>query len=250
MTTRPGASDGCGIAGNGRNSAPRGLSWASRQPRLAEMTHELGLPLERLAQPVEVRMAWCPVPLWFVPDDLAAERLVADGISRGRVLTVVELAALLAIPGLTTAGARRLALAKLGVDGALTRVRRAAPAEAPRTTRRGDAGVDDPRIGNGRDGGSRRRRGSPHVRRVRLPPVGEPPVTASPWPDALLGLGPRGVVAFAACEDCRDAGGRTLRADAPDGTKYEIARNWAPGTWSAYGGRPLCLSCAQARGRS
>jgi hypothetical protein len=87
---------------------------------------------------------------------------------------------------------------------------------------------------------------APLTTSVFLPSVG-PPVQVSPWPDVLPGLGPRCVVAFAACEDCRAAGGRTLFADAPDGTRYEIARTWAPGTWAAYGGRPLCRACAETR---
>jgi hypothetical protein len=42
-------------------------------------------------------MAWCPVAVWFAPDEPSAERLVADGIPRGRIWTVGELLALLAI---------------------------------------------------------------------------------------------------------------------------------------------------------
>jgi hypothetical protein len=45
----------------------------------------LGLPLVPLDQPVEVRMDWAPTSLWFVPDEPAAARLVAQGIPRGRV---------------------------------------------------------------------------------------------------------------------------------------------------------------------
>jgi hypothetical protein len=76
---------------------------------------------------VEIRMAWCPVPLWFVPDEPAAEQLLTEGISSGRVWTIAEPLDLPAIPGLTKAHARTLALAKLEVDGLLTDVRPADP---------------------------------------------------------------------------------------------------------------------------
>jgi hypothetical protein len=89
----------------------------SRTPRPA--SNRLGLPLARLDQAVEVRMDWAPVPLWFVEDDVAAERLVAEGIPRGRTWTTHELVRLLAIPGISPAGARRLARVKLELDGVL-----------------------------------------------------------------------------------------------------------------------------------
>jgi hypothetical protein len=62
-------------------------------------------------------MTWCPVPLWLVPDEAAAEALRAAGVPSGQVWTVDELLALLATPGLTDAEARRRALAKLEGDG-------------------------------------------------------------------------------------------------------------------------------------
>jgi hypothetical protein len=74
-----------------------------------------------------------------------------------------------------------------------------------------------------------------------------PSGNAFPWPDALPGLGPRCVIAFSTCQDCTDAGGQTLYADAPDGKRYAVASHWAPGTWASYSGWPLCQACAQAR---
>jgi hypothetical protein len=71
----------------------------------------------RPAEGTQVRMAWCPVPLWLVPDAAAAARLVAAGVAPGQIWTTRELLALLATPGLTDAEARHRALAKLDGDG-------------------------------------------------------------------------------------------------------------------------------------
>jgi hypothetical protein len=73
------------------------------------------------AEATQVRMTWCPVPLWLVPDEAGAEALRADGVPRGRIWTTAEVLALLAIPGLTDAEARRRALAKLEGDGVIPR---------------------------------------------------------------------------------------------------------------------------------
>ncbi len=72
------------------------------------------LRLEPLARPIEVTMRWAPCSLWLVPDAAALARLVADGVSRGRVWCVEEL---LALHGLPPAEARRRALARLDGDG-------------------------------------------------------------------------------------------------------------------------------------
>jgi hypothetical protein len=64
-------------------------------------------------------MAWCPVPLWLVPDAAAAARLVAAGIPPGQIWSVDEVLALLAIPSMTEAEARHRALAKLEGDGVI-----------------------------------------------------------------------------------------------------------------------------------
>jgi hypothetical protein len=74
------------------------------------------------AEATQVQMSWCSVPLWLVPDSVAAERLVVVGIPRGQVWTTKELLDLLGIPGLTHEQARELALAKLEVDGVLDQV--------------------------------------------------------------------------------------------------------------------------------
>jgi hypothetical protein len=76
-------------------------------------------------------MAWCPVALWIVPDEAAVARLVAAGVPRGRIWITAEVLALLAIPGITEAEARRRALAKLAGDGGRPDVRRPSPAVTP-----------------------------------------------------------------------------------------------------------------------
>ena len=80
---------------------------------------------------LEVRVPWLPVSLWFVGDDAAVAMLVADGISRGRIWTAGELADLLSIPGLTPAGVRSVALAKLRFDGDVVAIRPPRPARPP-----------------------------------------------------------------------------------------------------------------------
>jgi hypothetical protein len=71
---------------------------------------------------LEVRVSWLPVTLWFVPDEVAAEALVTEGVSRGRVWTAHELVDLLRIPDLTKAGVRTVAMAKLEFLGEVVRV--------------------------------------------------------------------------------------------------------------------------------
>ena len=53
------------------------------------------------------------------------EALVAEGVSRGRIWTARELQDILSIPGITKAGARTVAAAKLFMDGDVTVVRSA-----------------------------------------------------------------------------------------------------------------------------
>src|SRR5262245_47608995 len=50
---------------------------------------------------LEVRVHWLPVTLWMVPSDQDAERLVRDGISRGRIWTATELVNLMSTPDRT-----------------------------------------------------------------------------------------------------------------------------------------------------
>jgi hypothetical protein len=98
------------VAVSGRPSTGRGITASTDRSSVSR-------PTSRHAPPVEgtqVRMTWCPVPLWLVPDEAAAARLVAKGVPTGQVWTTEALLALLA---LTPAEARRRALAKLEGDG-------------------------------------------------------------------------------------------------------------------------------------
>jgi hypothetical protein len=61
--------------------------------------------------------------LWFVPDERDATALGRGGVSRGRVWTAGELAALMALPALTPEIVRRIALAKRSVAGDIVEVR-------------------------------------------------------------------------------------------------------------------------------
>jgi hypothetical protein len=113
-------------------TAGRGAPRVTVRPDLAEVARVLGLPLPQLDRLVEVRVPWLPVTLWFVPGESEAEGLLADSVSRGRIWTAGELLDLLAVPGITKAAARHVALAKLEVDGEVTRiVRRPAPMLTP-----------------------------------------------------------------------------------------------------------------------
>jgi TubC N-terminal docking domain len=67
-----------------------------------------------------------------------------------------------------------------------------------------------------------------------------------PWPDVIPGLGGRRVVAFTACRDCAAAGGRTVTGRGQfNGQLVQIHHRHVPGTWVAYGRRPLCLDHAR-----
>src|SRR6266849_977280 len=100
-------------AGDGLAEAPTPGSPSAPRPALARM---LGMPLDvfaREGQPLEVRVPWAPVTLWFCPDARHAEILVSDGVSRGRIWTAAELMDLLSPADLTREAARVVALAKL-----------------------------------------------------------------------------------------------------------------------------------------
>ena len=103
-------------------STPATASQEVPPPDPAEVARLLQLPLPQLDRMVEVRMQWSPVPLWFVPDEVAADQLLSEGVSRGRVWTTQELLTLLALPDITQAGTRRIALAKLQFDATLDAV--------------------------------------------------------------------------------------------------------------------------------
>src|SRR5262249_44300179 len=86
----------------------------------------LGLRLDAFAGAgymLEVRVPWNSTTLWFVPDDVAAEALVAEGVSRGRIWTSGELLDLLSIPTIGSAGVQTIARTKLAVDGDVRTVR-------------------------------------------------------------------------------------------------------------------------------
>jgi hypothetical protein len=89
----------------------------------SEVARVLGLRLPQLDRLLEVRVPWLAVSLWFVPDPSAAEVLVGEGVSRGRIWTSSELIDLIGIPNITTASARRLAETKAAIDGEITAVR-------------------------------------------------------------------------------------------------------------------------------
>lgn len=106
-------------------------------PRLAPdpvaVARLLGLPLSRFAQegcPLEVRVPWLDVTLWFVPTAADAEALAQEGVSRGRIWTARELTDLLAIPGLAKEDAKTIACTKLEFNGTVVEVRPADPREA------------------------------------------------------------------------------------------------------------------------
>lgn len=73
---------------------------------------------------------------------------------------------------------------------------------------------------------------------------------AHPWPDSVTGLGYRRVVTFSPCADCTEAGGKpyTVFLGATRAAQaVAITHVGIPGTWIAYGDRPLCLACARRR---
>jgi hypothetical protein len=91
----------------------------------AELGRVLGLPLDQLDRVLELRVPGLPVTLWFVPADADAEELLVEGVTRGRIWTARELQDILSIPGITKAGARTVATAKVFMDGDVTVVRSA-----------------------------------------------------------------------------------------------------------------------------
>jgi hypothetical protein len=97
-----------------------------RGPDPTEVARVLGLPVDQLDCVLEVRVAWLPVTLWFVPDAVAADALLGEGTSRGRIWTRTELLDLLAIPSLTKVHARTIATTKASFDGEVVPVRPAA----------------------------------------------------------------------------------------------------------------------------
>ncbi len=96
-------------------------------PDLEAVGHLLAMPLDvfaREGQPLEVRVPWLTVTLWFVPTDADGERLAQKGVSRGRIWTARELADLLSGTGLEGEQVKAVALAKLEFGGDVVAVRR------------------------------------------------------------------------------------------------------------------------------
>ncbi len=86
----------------------------------------LAMPLDQFAregQCLEVRAAWHPETLWFVPDERDAAVLWREGVGRGRVWTARELAEVMALSDLSLGTVRTLALAKCAIDGDIVEVR-------------------------------------------------------------------------------------------------------------------------------
>ena len=87
-----------GLLGEVRESKAELLTWVANVDRL------LGMPVsefERQTSAIEMRVGWWDETLWLVPRASHVEILVRDGIARGRIWMVRELADFLAAPGLT-----------------------------------------------------------------------------------------------------------------------------------------------------
>jgi hypothetical protein len=91
-----------------------------------DVTEILAIPLDRFAregQCLEVLVPWLDVTLWFVPEQRDAAAVERSSASRGRVWTVNELKALMALRERTRAIVETIARAKLAVDGDIVEVR-------------------------------------------------------------------------------------------------------------------------------
>jgi hypothetical protein len=89
------------------------------------VTALVSMPLDQYGRegaPLEIRVSWSSVTLWFVPDARHAESLMAEGISRGRIWTARELMDLMSCSEPAQA-AHVLALVKLELDGEVVEVR-------------------------------------------------------------------------------------------------------------------------------
>lgn len=96
-------------------------------PRFPEaVASVVGMPLDEFARsgvPLEVRVPWLDVTLWFVPLDTDADRLCGEDVGRGRIWTAAELSQLMTLPGLTPATVETFGRAKLAVGGDIVEVR-------------------------------------------------------------------------------------------------------------------------------
>ncbi len=99
----------------------------------ATVARLLKMPLDVFArdgQPIEVRVPWLGVTLWMVPNDQDGDRLMAEGVSKGRIWTAGELIQLMAIGDRTPETVKTITHAKLAVGGEITEVRARVP-DAP-----------------------------------------------------------------------------------------------------------------------
>lgn len=97
------------------------------RPDPAELAPLLEMPLDvfaREGQPLEVRVAWWPVTLFFVPDVRHAEMLWLEGIAPERVWTAGELLALLAGAPWTAEALRVVMIARRELGGEVVAARR------------------------------------------------------------------------------------------------------------------------------
>jgi hypothetical protein len=80
-----------------------------------EVARLLEFPLLRLNTVLDVRVCGIDGLLWFVPGEIDAEVLLAEGVTRGRIWTAQELYDWLRIPGVTKVETRYVIEAKLHV---------------------------------------------------------------------------------------------------------------------------------------
>ena len=114
--------------------AARLLGQERSGPPLPGIALLIAMPLDQFAEegcPLEIRVPWLPVSLWFVPGEADAEALAKEGVGRGRVWTARELMDLLAIEGLTSEQVKTLAQAKLEFEGEVVEVRERGPYHDP-----------------------------------------------------------------------------------------------------------------------
>jgi hypothetical protein len=118
--------------------ALQGSEVAPSGPRhVAEALSFLAMPLDIFAlagASLKMRVPWLHVTLWMVPTVQDADRLMAEGVSRGRIWTAGELIKLMAIGDRTPETVKTLTHAKMAVDGAITEVRRRASADPDERT--------------------------------------------------------------------------------------------------------------------
>jgi hypothetical protein len=95
-------------------------------PQKLDVAEFLAMPLDQFAregQCLEVRVAWHPETLWFVPDERDVAALGREGVGRGWVWTARELMDLMTLSDVTLATVRTLALAKCAIEGDIVEVR-------------------------------------------------------------------------------------------------------------------------------